>query len=208
MILPFQSRTAAGRILAGKLGEYAGKKDTIILGLVRGGIEIGAALSSILKLPLHPYIVRKLGHPSHRDGIGAIGEGGATYLDEKTMRSLDLEWEDMEPVIEEEMLELRRRKEAYSANKRPSFLGKSIILTDDGAATGGTMFAAVEDLRKAGVQKIVIALPVSPPGIEDEFLRIADDVIILATPEPFEAVGKWYVSFPQLTDEDVLQLLK
>jgi len=208
-ILPFQTRTAAGRILAGKLGEYAGKKDTIILGLVRGGVEIGNAMSAILSLPLYPYIVRKLGHPGHREfGLGAIAEGGATYLEEGTMHAQGVEWTEMEPVIEEEMTELKRRKETYAVRKRPPLKGTTVILCDDGAATGVTMFAAIQDLKTAKVKKIVVALPVCPPDTAERLGDLADETVFLATPEPFDAVGKWYVSFPQLTDEDVLKLLK
>ncbi|MFA5799583.1 MAG: phosphoribosyltransferase family protein [Candidatus Peribacteraceae bacterium] len=208
-ILPFQTRTAAGRILAGKLGAYAGKKNVLILGLVRGGVEIGSAMAAFLSLPLFPYIVRKLGHPGHREfGIGAIAEGGATYLEERTMRSHGVEWTEMEPVIAEEMAELKRRKEAYAVRKRPPLKGNTVILCDDGAATGVTMFAAIQDMKKAKVKKIVVALPVCPPDTAERLGRLADETVFLATPEPFDAVGKWYVEFPQLSDEDVLKLLK
>ncbi len=208
VVLPFQTRTVAGRILAGSLGAYAGKKNVLILGLVRGGIEVGSAMSAILALPLFPYIVRKLGHPGHREfGIGAIAEGGATYLENKTMKSFGVEWKEMEPIIEEEMAELKRRKEAYSSRKRRPLKGKTVILCDDGAATGVTMFAAIQDMKKAKVKKIVIALPVCPPDTAGRLKKLADETILLATPEPFDAVGKWYVEFPQLTDEDVLKLL-
>lgn len=208
-ILPFQTRTAAGRILAGKLGAYAGKRHVLVLGLVRGGVEVGSALAAILSLPLSPYIVRKLGHPGHREfGLGAIAEGGATYLEERTMQSHGVEWTEMEPVIEEEMEELKRRKEAYAVRQRPPLKGRTVILCDDGAATGVTMFAAIEDMRKARVKKIIVALPVCPPDTAARFKHLADETVFLATPEPFDAVGKWYVEFPQLTDEEVLQLLK
>lgn len=180
-----------------------------MLGLVRGGVAIGRVLGDELRLPLFPYVVRKIGHPSHREfGVGAIAEGGATYFDRETMRMYGLTDGELEAIIEEERAELERRRKAYAITLRPSLQGKTVILTDDGAATGGTMFAAVEDVRRQGVAKVVVALPVSPPDTVEALRRVADAVVILATPEPFNAVGQWYVSFPQLTDEDVLIFLQ
>ncbi|MDO8648253.1 MAG: phosphoribosyltransferase family protein [Candidatus Peregrinibacteria bacterium] len=207
--VPFQDRAQAGSLLAEELKPYARKRDTIILALVRGGVAIGAALRDALGLPLYPYIVRKLGHPLHREyGLGAIAEGGATYLDEDAMRMMEATWEDLEPVIEEETAEMERRKSAYLTSARPPLKGKTVILTDDGAATGGTMLAAIQDVRAQGVKKVIVALPVSPLDTERAFEKQADEVSILANPEPFEAVGKWYRDFPQLTDEDVITLLQ
>ncbi len=207
--LPFPDRDSAGSVLAQKLVTFKGKKDTLILALVRGGVVIGAAMASVLSLPLYPYIVRKLGHPAHREyGIGAIAEGGATHMDDATMRAYGVTWEEMQPVIEEETEELARRKDTYPVKARPPLKGKTVILTDDGAATGVTLFAAIDDLRKASVKKIVVALPVCPPDTAQLLRKKADDVIILATPEPFDAVGKWYVDFPQVEDDEVLRLLQ
>ncbi|MDD5623833.1 MAG: phosphoribosyltransferase family protein [Candidatus Peribacteraceae bacterium] len=207
--LPFPTRSDAGAALAGALREYGGAKDTLILALVRGGVVVGRALADALKLPLFPYVVRKLGHPGHREfALGAVAEGGSTFLDDATMQASGVTWEDMEPVIEEEMQELERRKTAYLIEARPELRGKTIILTDDGAATGASLFAAIEDLRKAAVKKIIVALPVSPPDTVARLKEKADGVVVLATPEPFEAVGLWYGSFPQIEDEEVIRLLK
>lgn len=206
--LPFPSRTDAGTALAASLAKFTGAKNTLILALVRGGVVIGRALADELKLPLFPFVVRKLGHPGHREyALGAIAEGGGTYLDETSMRMSGITWEDMEPVIEEETKELERRKETYLVRARPDLAGKTVILTDDGAATGATLFAAIEDLKKAKVKKIIVALPVSPPDTAMRLQEKADEVITLATPEPFEAVGLWYSEFPQIEDEEVLRLL-
>jgi len=206
--LPFPTRTVAGALLSEELTELKGTKNTLILALVRGGVVIGRALADNLKLPLFPYIVRKLGHPGHREfALGAIAEGGATFLDEATMRSFDVSWEDMEPVIKEEMQELNRRKSVYLVEARPDLKGKTIVLTDDGAATGASLFAAIADLRKSKVKKIVVALPVSPPDTAALLRKKADEVTVLATPEPFEAVGLWYGEFPQIEDEEVMRLL-
>ncbi len=206
--LPFPSRTDAGMELAASLRSYAGKKNVLILALVRGGVVIGKALADILKLPLFPFVVRKLGHPGHREfALGAIAEGGGTFLDESTMRMSGVTWKDMEPIIEEETEELKRRKETYLVRARPDLKSKTILLVDDGAATGATLFAAIEDLHKAKVQKIVVALPVCPPDTALRLAERADDLVVLATPEPFEAVGLWYADFPQVEDEEVMKLL-
>lgn len=205
----FSNRIEAGALLAEKLQAYKGKKDTLVLALVRGGVAIGRAIANSLKLPLYPYIVRKIGHPSNREfGIGAIAEGGSTYVDEGTMKWQGLTWHDLEPIAEEEMKEMQRRKEAYLISARPDLKGKTIILTDDGAATGGTLFAAIEDLRKFNVQKIIVAIPVCPPDTAQELAKRADALTVLLTPEPFNAVGQWYEDFPQLEDQEVLELLK
>ncbi len=207
--LPLETREAAGRMLAGKLAAYAGKKNVLVLALVRGGIVVGHAMAHILTLPLYPYVVRKIGHPGHREfALGAIAEGGSTSLDEATMRAHGIEWEDIQPIIDEEMKELKRRKAVYTVKPRPLLKGKTIILTDDGAATGSTLFAAIDDLRKAGVKKIVVAIPVAPPNTASILKLRADEVHVLATPEPFDAVGKWYKRFEQVEDEEVLTLLR
>jgi putative phosphoribosyl transferase len=207
--LPFRDRHEAGLALARELKAYKGKKNALILALVRGGVMIGEAMARELKLPLYPYVVRKLGHPDHREfGLGALAEGGSTHLDEVTMHAYGVEWYDMEPVIDEEMEELSRRKKAYMVNPRPDLKGKTVILTDDGAATGVSMLAAIEDLRKANVKKIIVALPVAPPETAEALWRHADQVIVLSTPALFDAVGKWYVEFPQVEDNEVLAVLR
>jgi len=152
--------------------------------------------------------VRKLGHPGHREyALGAIAEGGATTLDEETMQFNNITWKEMEPIIEEEMEELKRRKELYGIEARPDLKGKTVILTDDGAATGATLFAAIEDLRNRKVKRIVVALPVCPPDTARTLKEKADDVVILATPLSFAAVGQWYEEFPQVSDEEVLPII-
>lgn len=207
--LPFQDRQQAGRELAQELTKLAGSTDTLILALVRGGVVIGRAMVDALKLPLYPYVVRKLGHPLHREfGLGAVAEGGSTHVDDAMMRAHGVTWEDMEPVIGEEMEELARRKNAYLVRARPDLKGKTIIVTDDGAATGVTLLAAIEDLRKARVRRIIVAIPVCPPDTADVLRKKADELIVLATPADFDAVGKWYGDFPQVEDDEVLALLR
>ncbi len=206
--LPFHTRMDAGVQLSAELAELKNAEDTYIFALVRGGVVTGAALARELALPLYPYIVRKLGHPDHREyALGAIAEGGATFLDEQAMTLTGTTWADLEPVVEEEMAELKRRRTAYLAAGRPDPGGKTIIVTDDGAATGATLFAAIEDLRNAKAKRIVAALPVCPPDTAARLRERADDVRILAEPAAFHAVGQWYREFPQVEDEEVLRLL-
>jgi predicted phosphoribosyltransferase len=207
--MPFDSRTTAGRILAGKLGNLSGRKNAMVLGLVRGGVVVGHTLASILSLPLYPYVVRKIGHPENREyGVGALAEGGATYLDEPTMKAMGLTWADLEPVIDEEVVELKRREGVYAVSPRPPLKNKTVILVDDGAATGNSMFAAIEDVRKAGAKEVIVALPVSPPDTAANLTRKADKAFVLETPDHFEAVGKWYSEFGQVEDEEVIDMLK
>lgn len=204
----FRNREEAGTLLAEKLTAYKEKPHAVVLALVRGGVAVGRVLADRLELPLFPYVVRKIGFPGHREfGIGALAEGGATHLDEDMMKMYGLTFEDIEPIIAEETHEMQRRVQAYTVRPRPDLKGTTVILTDDGAATGGTMFAAIDDVRKTHVGKVVVALPVCPPDTAAELRKRADDVVILRTPSNFDAVGKWYRDFPQLEDHEVIALL-
>ncbi|MDD4318878.1 MAG: phosphoribosyltransferase family protein [Candidatus Peribacteraceae bacterium] len=208
LVLPFFDRRDAGTQLARRLEHLRDGKNVLVLGLLRGGAEIGRTLADALGLPLHPYAVRKIGHPANPEfAIGAIAQGGGTFLDEVFMQAESITFEELEPVIEEELRELRRRKEIFAEAPVP-LRGKHIILTDDGAATGATMFAAIEDMRAAGVGRITVALPVAAPDTAERLRGLADETTILATPSPFLAVGQWYVFFPQLTDRDIRALLR
>ncbi|MBI3816498.1 phosphoribosyltransferase [Candidatus Peregrinibacteria bacterium] len=206
--LPFANREEAGRSLAQQLAEYAGRSDALILALVRGGVVIGRAIADALHLPLFPYVVRKIGHPLHREyALGAIAEGGSIFLDRDAMAMSGMTRQDIEPVIEEEMMELQRRKGAYAIHPLPALQEKTVILTDDGAATGSTMLAAMEDMRKAHAEKIIVALPVCPPETARTLRSKSDILVALATPSPFNAVGEWYRDFPQVEDEEVVSML-
>lgn len=207
--LPFSSRASAGALLAKKLNFYKNSEDTLVLALVRGGVVVGSVLSKDLCLPLFPYIVRKIGHPEHREfAVGAIAEGGATFMDDKAMQMHSVNWDAVEDVIEEEEQELHRRKEVYLIQARPDLEGKTVILTDDGAATGSTIYAAMDDLRNANVKKLIIALPVCPADTGLRLKEKSDEAYILAMPEDFYAVGQFYSEFQEVGDNEVIEILK
>jgi len=207
--LPFTNREEAGKLLGNRLSAYKKAEDTLILALVRGGIVVGAALSKALELPMFPYIVRKLGHPQHREfAVGAIAEGGATFLDDQAMQMHSVDWDELEEVIEEEQIELERRKETYMVKARPDLKDKTVILTDDGAATGSTLFVAIDDIKEAGATKIIVALPVCPANTANKIKEKADESEILETPDDFYAVGQFYKEFSEVGDEEVIKMLR
>lgn len=207
--LPFSTRLEAGHTLSKHLERYKGVDRTVILALVRGGVVVAQALADDLQLPMYPYIVRKIGHPDHREfGVGAIAEGGEVSLEPATLELYGIDEHDLESVVQEETQELNRRKLVYAADSRPPLAGKTVILTDDGAATGSTLFAAIKGLRKQNVSSIIVALPVCPPDTAERLRNEANLAIILHSPEPFNAVGQWYLDFPQVEDADVIDTLK
>jgi putative phosphoribosyl transferase len=208
-LLPFLDRTDAGKQLVNALRKYDKAKDTVVVGLLRGGVETAKVVTQTLHLPFIPYAVRKIGHPANPEfGLGAIAQGGGTYLDEETMLMEGVSFEDIDVIVDQEMEELRRRKTLFTANTDSlSLANKHVIIIDDGAATGATILAVIEDMRAAKVKRITVALPVCPAETVQELKNAADSVIALATPSPFLAVGQWYITFPQLSDEDVLRLL-
>jgi predicted phosphoribosyltransferase len=206
--LPLLDRNDAGVMLARALKGYRKKKSAVVVGLLRGGVEVGRALSDELDLPLLPWNVRKIGHPRNAEyALGAIAEGGGTFLDEEVMEAEGLSFTDIEPIVEEELRELSRHKRAFPPVDHSLVGGKTVLLTDDGAATGATLFAALDDMRATHAKRVIVALPVCPPDTAARLRERADDAVILSEPVPFLAVGHWYLSFPQLTDEDVQRLL-
>lgn len=205
----FQDRLDAGRQLAGKLTRYANRPDTIVLALPRGGVPVAYAVATELRLPLDVFIVRKLGAPGHEEyAIGAIATGGVRILNETAIRMLGLSMEAVEQQERRELEELERREKQYRGERPPPHLGgRTVILVDDGLATGSTMRAAAAALRKQGVARIVVAVPVAPASTCREFEAEADEIVCAVTPEPFYAVGQWYRDFAQTTDEEVEDLL-
>ena len=206
---PFHDRFEAGRVLAARLSPYANRPDTIVLGLPRGGVAVADEVARALNLPLDVFIVRKLGVPGQEElGMGAIASGGVRVRNEAVIGALGLSQAEINEVIRREELELRRREELYRGN-RPllNLKGKTVILVDDGLATGATMWAAIAAVRQQEPARVVMAVPVAAPAECDAFKEIADEVVCAITAEPFHAVGLWYQDFSQMTDEEVRALL-
>jgi putative phosphoribosyl transferase len=207
--LPFRDRTDAGRYLATKLESYRGRSDLLVLALPRGGVPVGFEVSIALHAPLDVFIVRKLGLPGHEElAIGAIATGGAQVLDHYLIRELNLPPGAIARVIAQEERELVRREREYRGDRPPMpVAGRTVILVDDGLATGYTMRAAVTALKQEGAGATIVAVPVAPPDTCDSLRADVDEVVCAVTPEPFGAVGLWYHDFRQTTDEEVRELL-
>ena len=205
----FPNRAEAGRLLAEKLSKYAGRDDVIVLGLPRGGVPVAYEVAKSLGAPLDIFIVRKLGVPGFEElAVGAIASGGVRVLNEDVVRALPNADEIIEAVMAKETAELQRREQTYrDGRSAPELHDKTVILIDDGLATGATMRAAVKALRQRGVTKIVVAVPVGPPETCREFEDVADEVICATAPEYFQAVGQYYEDFSQTSDEEVRELL-
>ena len=206
----FLDRTDAGRRLAGELVHYTGRGDVLVLGLPRGGVPVAFEIAVALDAPLDVFVVRKLGLPGHEEfGIGAIASGGVRIVDESVLRAYDVDADTLNRLTERERRELQRREHLYRGDRPfPQVSDRTVILVDDGLATGSTMRAAVTALRGEGPREIVVAAPVGAPETCAAMRRIADEVICLETPDPFYAVGLWYVNFDQTTDMEVHELLE
>jgi putative phosphoribosyl transferase len=205
----FRDRTEAGRYLAELLGEYAGRDDVVVLALPRGGVPVGYEVAKVLGAPLDVFVVRKLGVPGHPElAMGAIATGGVLVLDEGLVRRLGISEEQIRRAVEYELRELERREAAYRGGREPPNLqGKTVVLVDDGLATGATMRAAALAVRKYNPERVVVAVPVAAAQTCDEFRGDVDDIVCAVTPKPFHAVGLWYEDFSQTSDEEVRELL-
>lgn len=205
----FEDRKDAGRVLATRLSEYSGRSDVIVLALPRGGVPVGAEVAHILHAPLDVFTVRKLGAPGQEElAIGAIAPGGAQVLNEEVVRALGIPIDVISSIAQREARELERREREYRGT-RPAFdvTGKTVILVDDGLATGSSMRVALRALRQMGPAKVIVAVPVGSEVTCDSLRAEADEVVCARTPEPFFAVGQWYRNFDQTTDEEVRSLL-
>ena len=210
MISRFKDRTDAGRRLANVLGAYADRSDVMVLALPRGGLPVGFEVAQALNAPLDVFVVRKLGLPWHEElAMGALASGGVRILDEDVIRAARVSEEDIRRVTAAEQIELERRERRYRGDRAfPDLAGKTVILVDDGLATGSTMRAAVAALREEKPGRVVVAVPVASPQTCDAFRSIADDIVCAETPEPFIAVGLWYEDFSHTTDDEVHDLLE
>jgi predicted phosphoribosyltransferase len=205
----FRDRSHAGRYLATKLRQYAGRPGVIVLGLPRGGVPVAYEVARALGAPLDVFLVRKLGVPGREElAMGAIASGGVRVVNEDVVRQLGIPDAVLDEAAAEEQQELDRRAAAYRDGRpAPDLRGKVVILVDDGLATGSTMRAAVAAVRQLGPAWVVVAVPVGAAETCSELRAEADEVVCAVTPEPFFAVGSWYEDFSQTTDEEVRELL-
>jgi erythromycin esterase-like protein/predicted phosphoribosyltransferase len=205
----FRDRREAGRVLANLLSAYRGRPDVIVLGLARGGIPVAWEVAAELHVPLYVFIVRKLGAPGHEEfAVGALASGGRVVVNDDVVRGLRITPQQLRDIAEREGRELVRREAAYRDGRPPlDVTGKTVVLVDDGLATGASMFAAVQALREAEPAHIVIAVPAAPESTCREFAGLVDDVVCASMPTPFLAVGESFWDFRQVSDEEVRQLL-
>jgi putative phosphoribosyl transferase len=206
----YRDRTEAGRYLARALAGYAGRDDVIVLALPRGGVPVGYELAKALGAPLDVFVVRKVGVPGHEEfAMGAIASGGLIVLDEGVVRRLGISRAEIDHVVARELRELERREKTYRGDREPPELeGKTVILVDDGLATGATMRAAALAVKQRNPARVVIAVPVAAAETCNEFRGDVDEVVCAITPAPFYAVGLWYEDFSQTSDEEVRKLLE
>jgi predicted phosphoribosyltransferase len=205
----FVDRQAAGRELATHLERYADRRDTVVLGLARGGLPVAVEVARALRLELDVFLVRKLGVPGHEElAMGAIASGGVLVVNEQVLERVAAPREEIDAVGAREQEELERRERTYRGGRAPADVaGRTAILVDDGLATGASMRAAIEALKQRDAAEIVVAVPVAPPSTCAELEREADAVVCAHTPEPFTAVGAWYDDFAEVTDDDVRRIL-
>lgn len=206
----FRDRTEAGRVLADRLAAYAGQPDAMVLALPRGGVPVAFEIAEALKLPLDIVLVRKLGLPGHEEfAIGAIASGGARVLNQDLIHQLALDDAVIEQIVAREQRELERREHTYRGQRpAPDLRDRTLILVDDGLATGSSMRAAIAALRQQRPARLIVAVPVAARSICHEMDALADEVLCLETPPNFRAVGLWYRDFSQVTDEEVIDLLE
>jgi putative phosphoribosyl transferase len=207
--LPFRNRVHAGELLAQALRDYAGRSDVIVLALPRGGVPVAFEVAVALKAPLDLMLVRKLGTPGQEElAMGAIATGGVRVMNDDVVQTLRISDDVIQAVARREQNELERRQRTYRGNRPPPQLrNQCVILIDDGIATGATIRSAVKAVRAQGPARIVVAAPMAPVETVDVLRREADEVVCLATPEPFTAIGCWYQEFPQTSDDEVRDLL-
>ena len=206
----FRDRSEAGKQLAARLTKYADRDDVLVLALPRGGVPVAFEVAKQLDAPMDMFLVRKLGVPGHEElAMGAISIGGVRVLNEDTIEYLRIPATLIDAVAASELRELERRERAYRGDlPEPDVRGKTVILGDDGLATGSTMRAAAAALRQQEPARIAVAVPVSAPQTCNEYRMGVDEIVCAKTPEPFYGVGLWYEDFSQTTDEEVCELLE
>jgi predicted phosphoribosyltransferase len=205
----FRDRIEAGELLAGKLAEYAGRPDVLVLALPRGGVPVGFEVARLLNVPLDALVVRKLGVPGQEEfAMGAVASGGVLNLNARTVEALGIPAGAIDAVVARERSELERRETVYRGGRpAPDVRHRTVILVDDGIATGSTMRAAIGALRSLGARRIVAAAPVMAGSSFRDMRGDADEVVAVIAPEDFSGVGQWYEDFSQTTDGEVQALL-
>lgn len=208
--LRFSDRNDGGRRLAEKLRSYAIDASAIVLGLPRGGVVTAWEVAEALDLPLDVMIVRKLGTPGQPElAMGAIASGGIHVLNDDVVRALQIPQSKIDEVAKREEVELARREKLFRGDRPPLALGgRTVIVVDDGIATGSTMLAAIRCIRAQKPSRIVMAVPVAPPSTCERLRAEVDDVVCLSMPEFFSAVGEWYDDFAQVEDSEVVELMR
>jgi putative phosphoribosyl transferase len=206
----FRDRADAGVQLASRLDAYANRKDVVVLALPRGGVPVGFEVAQRLKAPLDVFVVRKLGMPGHPElAMGAIASGGVRVINEDVTRAYGIGSSVIHEVAKREQVELERRERAFRDDRPPLQLrGRSVVLVDDGLATGSTMKAAVQAVRAEGADEIIVAVPVGSPDVCDELSELADAVICAHSPAVLSSVGEWYLDFTQTSDAEVRKQLR
>lgn len=205
----FRDRRHAGILLANHLQVYRGDHQAVILALPRGGVVVGHEVSMALHLPLDIFITRKIAAPESPEyAVGAISETGAVYLNREAVRAMQLSQEDLDGLIAAQRREIERRRALYREGRGlPHLHHRTVILVDDGIATGATLFATLEALAALNPLRVVVAMPVAPPSTAARIRALVETCVILSTPEPFEAVGCFFEEFDQVTDDEVIRTL-
>ena len=207
LLLP--NRTEAGRLLASQLEAYTNRTDVLVLGLPRGGVPVAFEVAKVLQAPLDICLVRKLGVPKRKElAMGAIASGNVMVINDEVVDWLQIAPETIEQVVVAEQQELERRDRLYREGRpMPVVINRTVILVDDGIATGSTLMAAIETLKQQQPKSIIVAVPVAPLSVYQKLKTVVDKVVCLITPESFRSISLWYEDFSQTTDEDVRYLL-
>lgn len=207
---PFDDRRQGGRLLAERLSHSGDRDDVVVLGLARGGIPVAFEVANALAAPLDVFVVRKLGVPGREElAMGAIASGGVRVLNDDVVIAAGIDPQEIEDVSAREAREVERRERLYRGDRGPvPVSGRVVIVVDDGLATGASMRAAIEALGERGADRVVVAVPAASPRTCAEFEGAVDEIVCAITPEPFLAVGQWYLDFAPTSDEEVRELLE